>query len=56
MHVCVYKRLELRGMYMSEAAMGMFYKKAVLKNFAKFTWTQLCRNLFFDKVASLQLC
>ena len=28
MHVCVYKRLELRGMYMSEAAMEMFYKKA----------------------------
>ena len=29
----------------------VFYKKTVLKNFAKFTGKRLCRSLFFDKVA-----
>ena len=29
----------------------MFYEKSVLKKFAKFTGTHLCRNFFFDKVA-----
>ena len=29
-------------------------KKGALKNFAKFTGKDLCRNLFFDKVASLR--
>ena len=28
-------------------------KKAVLKNFAKFTEKHVCQNLFFNKVASL---
>ena len=33
----------------------MFCKKAVLKNFTKFTEKHLCQNLFFNKVAGLGL-
>ena len=29
----------------------VFYKKGVLKNFAKFTGKHLCESLFFNKVA-----
>ena len=29
----------------------MFYKKCVLKNFAKFTWNHQYQSLFFNKVA-----
>ena len=29
----------------------VFYKKGVLRNFAKFTWKHLYQSLFFDKVA-----
>ena len=32
----------------------MFYKKSVLKNFAKFTGTDLSQSLFFNKVAGLR--
>ena len=32
----------------------MFYKKAVLKNFAKFTGKHLYQSLFFNKVAGLR--
>ena len=31
-----------------------FYKKGVLKSFAKFTGKQLCQSLFFNKVAGLR--
>ena len=31
----------------------MFYKKGVLKNFAKFTGKHLCQSLFLNKVAGL---
>ena len=31
----------------------VFYKKGVLKNFAKFTGKHLCQSLFFNKVAGL---
>ena len=31
----------------------VFYKKDVLKNFAKFTGKHLCQGLFFNKVAGL---
>ena len=31
----------------------MFYKKGVLKNFAKFTGQHLCQGHFFNKVAGL---
>ena len=33
----------------------VFYKKAVLRNFAKFTGKQLCQSLFFNKVAGLEI-
>ena len=32
----------------------VFYKKGVLKNFAKFTGNHLCQSLFFNKVAGLR--
>ena len=32
----------------------VFYKKDVLRNFAKFTGKHLCRTLFFNKVAGLR--
>ena len=31
----------------------LFYKKSVVKNFAKFTGKHLCQSLFFNKVAGL---
>ena len=31
----------------------VFYKKGVLKNFAKFIGKHLCQSLFFNKVAGL---
>ena len=39
-------------MYLTEAE--VFYKKIGLKNFAKFTGRNLCRSLFFSKVAGLR--
>ena len=33
----------------------VFYKKGVLRNFAKFTGKHLCQSLFFNKVAGLLL-
>ena len=32
----------------------VFYKKGVLKNFAKFTGKNLCHGLFFNKVEGLR--
>ena len=32
----------------------LFYKKSVLRNFAKFTGKHLCQGLFFNKVAGLR--
>ena len=32
----------------------VFYKKLVLKKFAKFTVKYLCQSLFFNKVAGLR--
>ena len=32
----------------------LFYKKDVLKNYAKFTGKHLCQSLFFNKVAYLR--
>ena len=36
-----------------EVATGDFYKRGVLKNFAKFSGKRLCRSLCFNKVAGL---
>ena len=33
----------------------VFYKKGVLKNFAKFTTKYLCQSLFFNKAAGVRL-
>ena len=39
----------------SEGAIENFlYKKAILKNLARFTGKQLCQGLFFNKVAGLE--
>ena len=32
----------------------VFFKKGILRNFAKFTGKRLCQSLFFDKVAGLR--
>ena len=32
----------------------VFYKKGILRNFAKFTGKRLCQRLFFNKVAGLR--
>ena len=32
----------------------MFYKRGVVKNFAKFTGKHMCQSLFFDKVPDLR--
>ena len=32
----------------------VFYKKGVLRNFAKFTGKHLCQSLFFNKVAGMR--
>ena len=41
--------------YTEAATGGVLYKKAVLKNFAKFTGKRLCQSLFLNKVAGLSL-
>ena len=33
----------------------VFYKKAVLENFAKFTGKHLCQSSFFNKVGGMQI-
>ena len=33
---------------------GVFCKKGVLRNFAKFTGKNVCQGLFFNKVAGLR--
>ena len=33
----------------------VFYKKGVLRNFAKFIGKHLCQSLFYNKVAGLRL-
>ena len=38
----------------TEAVTNVFYKKGVLKNFAKFTRKHLCQSLSFNKVAGLR--
>ena len=37
----------------SSSCPEVFFKKGVLKNFAKFTGKNLCQSLFFNKVAGL---
>ena len=55
-----YKLYALLGYPMTEGNLirssrpGVFGKKVVLRNFAKFTRKHLCQNLFFNKAAGLR--
>ena len=40
--------------YVQKQPPEVFYKKGVLRNFAKFTGKHLCHSLFFNKVARLR--
>ena len=46
---------EMEFIYDQKEPPEVFYKKLVLKNFAKFTEKHLGWNLFFNKVAGLRL-
>ena len=41
--------------YFRNSRLDIFYKKGVLKNFAKFTGKHLYQSLLFNKVAGLSL-
>ena len=41
-------------MWKEERPPELFFKKGVLRNFAKFTGKHLCLSLFFDKVTGLR--
>ena len=40
--------------FIQKQPLKVFYKKVVLRHFAKFTGTHLCQSLFFNKVAGLR--
>ena len=42
------------SLYRQKQPPEVFYKKGVLRNFAKFTGKYLCQSLFFNKVAGLR--
>ena len=44
---------EFIAMWKEDQPPGVFCKKGVLRNFAKFTGKHLCQSLFFNKVAGL---
>ena len=46
---------ELRLKLCKKQSPDVFYKKGVLRNFAKFTGKHLCQRLFFNKVAGVEL-
>ena len=51
-------KLNFQSLKHPDAAVGrclVFHKIDTLKNWAKFTWKQLCRSLFFNNPAYLQL-
>ena len=47
-----FKRISL----LQKQSPGGFFKKGVLRSFAKFMGKHLCRSLFFSKAAGLRLC
>ena len=47
--------LNYRSPQLWSSLLGLFCKKGVLRNFAKFTGKHLYQNLFFNKVAGLRL-
>ena len=50
-HVSVTEKMQCK---VQKQPPKVFYKKGVLRNFAKFTWKQLCQSFFFNKVAGLR--
>ena len=50
----VYRKEILPWIGLRFLCLEVFYKKAVLKNFAKFTGKYLCQSLFLNKVAGLR--
>ena len=46
--------IKLNGWFVQRQPPEVFYKKGVLRNFAKFTGKHLCQSLFFHKVAGLR--
>ena len=40
--------------FIQKQPLEVFYKKVVLRHFAKFTGKHLCQSLFFNKVAGLR--
>ena len=44
----------LKIIYVQKQPPDVFYKKGVLKNFAKFTGKRLCQSLFFNRVSGLR--
>ena len=40
--------------FIPEAATDVWWKKGILKNFAKFTGKQMCQSVFFNKVSGLR--
>ena len=51
----VVQRRPVKKMFLLKQPPEVFGKKAVLRNFAKFTRKHLCQSLFFNKVTGLQL-
>ena len=45
--------LKIFECFLQKQPLEVFYKKGVLKNFAKFIGKHLCQSLFFNKVAGL---
>ena len=48
------EKRKITGKHSEAAAHVMFFKKSVLRNFAKFTGQHLCQSLFLNKVADLR--
>ena len=49
------KCLKNTPLFIQKQSLEVFYKKRVLKNFAKFTGKHLCGSLFFNKIAGWRL-
>ena len=44
----------LQFLFLQKQPPEMFYKKSVLRNFAKFTGKHVCQSIFFNKVSGLR--
>ena len=57
MHDIIFEKVKGRGgtvnsepVFIQKQPSQGFFKKGVMRNFAKYTKKLLCRNLFFDKI------